>query len=141
MFVIKNTDTGKYVSRPGSERSYTTKLELARVYQTPSAADADRCTGNERVVSVASQLKGGQVAMGLPVAERPDPEVYSVGIVAASVCTALAPDEMLRAVNAAHPTGLEHGWSLSEEATFKTGDSNPCQCNHDPMRKHYLLKC
>lgn len=53
-FVLKRTSDSKYVAQPGSESSYTTKLERARVYPTREAADGDRCVENERVVDVSA---------------------------------------------------------------------------------------
>lgn len=68
-------------------------------------------------------------------------ETYSVGICHASAC---APSEMSReevegAVNAMHPTGI--GPWLANEPTFATGDPNPCECNTDVERRHWLLTC
>ena len=54
MYVIRRTDQGGgYVSKPGSKRSYTKKLEAARVYPTRSEADADRCPDNEVTLAVS----------------------------------------------------------------------------------------
>jgi hypothetical protein len=52
MYVIKNIETGKYVARFGSERSYTTKLSEMRVYKTHADATADLCRGNEIVEAI-----------------------------------------------------------------------------------------
>lgn len=49
-FIIRRED-GKYVARPGSEHSYTSKLEDARVFRTREEADRD-CCGNEQVVPI-----------------------------------------------------------------------------------------
>ena len=49
-FVLKRED-GKFVAHPGSEKSYTRKIELARVYFSREAAEADKC-GNETIVTV-----------------------------------------------------------------------------------------
>lgn len=43
----------KYVTPPGSERSYTLYLERARLFDTVEAAERERC-GNERVVEVSN---------------------------------------------------------------------------------------
>jgi len=48
LFVIKNRDTGKYVARLGSTRSYTTKISETRIFETNKAAQRERC-GNEIV--------------------------------------------------------------------------------------------
>ena len=56
MYVIVRTD-GKFVTPPGSERSYTTSLQKARIYPTFAAADGDRCPENETVRAVADLLQ------------------------------------------------------------------------------------
>jgi hypothetical protein len=68
---------------------------------------------------------------------------YGVGIVYACAC---APkdtpiEEVEAAVNEQHPTGLSHGWAKSSDETFSGGQSNPCPCNSDPSRLHWLLSC
>lgn len=55
MFIILN-EKGKYVSRPGSQKSYTTKLENARIFSTKEAAESNKCS-NERVVSLYDLMK------------------------------------------------------------------------------------
>ncbi len=47
-YVIVRNEDGKYVAEPGSEHSYTSKLERARRFKTHEAAQAD-CCGNEHV--------------------------------------------------------------------------------------------
>ena len=68
--------------------------------------------------------------------------VYAVGICAASVCVEkdATPKEIEREVNARHPTGVTP-WAMSEDATFKGGEPNPCPCPDEPDRVHYLLNC
>jgi hypothetical protein len=71
-----------------------------------------------------------------------DIKPYAVGLVCASVC---APkdtpiEEIERVVSGQHPTGLDHGWQKSKDS-FRTGDPNPCPCNDDPERLHWLLNC
>lgn len=52
-FVIKRTDQGGgFVARAGSVNSYTKKLQEARLFPTREAAEADRCPGNEIVLSL-----------------------------------------------------------------------------------------
>jgi hypothetical protein len=51
MFMLKRTD-GKYVGKPGSKHSYTTRIDLARVYKTKEEAEKDRCPENEHVVEI-----------------------------------------------------------------------------------------
>lgn len=72
-----------------------------------------------------------------------DTLVYAIGIVHVSAC---APkdqprDEVLAAADRTHPTGLDHGWAFSEDDTFSGGEPNPCVCDQDPDRLHYLLVC
>lgn len=61
MYVIQNTETGRYVTCPGSERSYTTKLQEARTFPTRESAKRD-CCENERIVSIKDvvTLMGGE---------------------------------------------------------------------------------
>lgn len=56
MYIIRNIETGKYVARSGSLRSYTSRLEDARTYVTRSHAEKDRCPSNEAVYSVTDML-------------------------------------------------------------------------------------
>lgn len=53
MYVIRNNDTGKYVTPRGSAKSYTGKLEEARTWTDAGAAQRE-CCGNETVVPVTS---------------------------------------------------------------------------------------
>lgn len=71
-----------------------------------------------------------------------DVVVYTFGLCHCSVC---APKDLPllhveTATDLAHPTGLDHGWKKSPE-NFKGGQPNPCQCNSDPSRMHYLMVC
>lgn len=72
-----------------------------------------------------------------------DVTVYAAGLCHASACapkgTPVA--EIERAANSAHPTGLDHGWRKSDNDTFSGGEPNPCACNDDPDRLHWLLEC
>lgn len=54
MYVIKRED-GKYVSRPGSEHSYTPFLQRARTFSTRASALESAC-GNEYVSSVNDEM-------------------------------------------------------------------------------------
>ena len=68
--------------------------------------------------------------------------IYSFGPFSMSVCTTLDPEKMVEEVNAAYPTGISSPWQLSEDETFRTGETNPCLCDQLPeLRKHYLLNC
>lgn len=69
MFVLKNTDHGKYVARPGSEHSYTHKLEEAQIFAKREHAENHRCRDSEIVVELDTLLLGkprpGQRALPL----------------------------------------------------------------------------
>lgn len=56
MYVIVRTADGAFVSKPGSARSYTSKLQHARTWASRDAAEAERCPGNEHVVPLESCL-------------------------------------------------------------------------------------
>ena len=68
--------------------------------------------------------------------------IYANGFCYCSVCADkdLGIEAILEYVNAHSPTGIESQWELAEE-NFKDGTINPCQCNTDKNRKHYLLNC
>ena len=55
-YVIVRVD-GQYVTPPGEEKSYTTRLEDARVFATREAAERERCVENESVVPLAAVLR------------------------------------------------------------------------------------
>lgn len=55
-YIIKNIETGKYVSRSGSEHSYTAKLQDARTFPTREAAQTE-CCGNERVTTPEQEMQ------------------------------------------------------------------------------------
>lgn len=57
MYVIQRDD-GAFVSRPGSDHSYTRLLQQARTFATRDAAERERCPGNERVLSVEQAMRG-----------------------------------------------------------------------------------
>lgn len=67
---------------------------------------------------------------------------YSVGIIHISVCV---PKEMKRVeitkdANAKYPTGISSKWKI-HKGNFHNGNSNPCQCDQEEDRLHYLLSC
>lgn len=70
--------------------------------------------------------------------------VYKSGLSHLSAC---APKEMpvgdvQDAVNESCPTGIDSSWVFAkDEPTFATGQSNPCPCNWDDARVHYLFVC
>lgn len=49
-------DDGWYVTVPGSEESYSQKLEEAWTFRDKAIADKARCPGNERVMPVSELL-------------------------------------------------------------------------------------
>jgi len=52
-YLIQRTDQGGgYVARPGSQSSYTRNVLAARRFATREEAEAQRCPGNERIVSL-----------------------------------------------------------------------------------------
>jgi hypothetical protein len=57
MYVIKRND-GAYVTPPGSFRSYTQRIQDARVFQSKETAEKERCPGNESVVTIENELRG-----------------------------------------------------------------------------------
>lgn len=89
-------------------------------------------------------MKEGRGGEGVTrVEEQPRVAPYKIGICFASVCAAkdVSVEEIEREVNLAHPTGLDHGWKFSREDHFTLGETNPCRCNTDPDRLHFLLDC
>lgn len=93
---------------------------------------------------IASESRPGSVLVGSAPAKDSTNETiqpYAVGLCSASAC---APKEasaadVERAVNRSHPTGVGP-WTVADEA-FRDGSSNPCPCNTDPSRRHWLLHC
>lgn len=77
-----------------------------------------------------------------PVPAEPDVTVYKMGLVYASVCAkkALTKSEVDEAMNRMEPSGIDSAWQVAGEP-FRTGEPNPCPCNQDPSRLHYLLVC
>lgn len=70
--------------------------------------------------------------------------IYSQGIIAMSICAdnSVSVKEIEVFANTENPTGIDSKWKLSEDKTFKSGESNPCKCDKFPnTRKHYLLNC
>lgn len=67
--------------------------------------------------------------------------VYATGLLCCSVCApaTMERDAVELAVNAAHPCGIEQGWLISNDPTFKDGTPIPATCNADPARRHWLL--
>lgn len=68
--------------------------------------------------------------------------VYSHGPVYLSACApaGMAVADIERNVNMSHPTGISSQWALAS-TPFASGEPNPCPCNDDAGRLHYLLSC
>lgn len=69
---------------------------------------------------------------------------YSVGLVCMSACVdnTVTTEELEKAANNEHPTGVRSTWKLSKDKFFRQGQPNPCPCEERPeTRKHYLLNC
>ena len=69
--------------------------------------------------------------------------VYTSGLCYLSVCVPkdLPKERLEAAVNASAPTGIKSQWQIAEDKKFKTGEANPCQCEDDAERLHYLMNC
>ena len=63
--------------------------------------------------------------------------IYSEGLFFASVCSSLSQAEV-EAWMARKPCGTTNGWTLADEP-FRSGKPNPCLCNHDASRQHWLF--
>ena len=74
---------------------------------------------------------------------KADVRIYSSGIVACSVCVNkdASIEDIEEEANKQNPTGLSHGWAVSKNRHFSGGETNPCQCENDPSRLHYLMEC
>ena len=51
-------DDGKYVTRPGSEHSYTRDIREALIVEAPDRSYVAMCCENERVVPLDDELRG-----------------------------------------------------------------------------------
>ena len=70
-------------------------------------------------------------------------DIYSKGIVACSACVPkdMSKEDIEQAVNAKLPTGISSQWKISEDEKFREGLTNPCVCEADSNKLHYLLNC
>jgi hypothetical protein len=67
--------------------------------------------------------------------------VYAVGLVHASVCTALDDEATAARLNHEHPTGVAP-WMRSPDETFREGGPNPGPCERHPRtHRHVLFEC
>jgi hypothetical protein len=58
MYLIKNINTGKFVTPSGSEKSYTFNICVAKVFHSIAEAQSYGLCGNEIIVSLESTLGG-----------------------------------------------------------------------------------
>lgn len=70
-------------------------------------------------------------------------EIYAKGLVYCSVCApnGMTVKEVERKVNIYNPTGVSSRWKISPNKTFKDGLTNPCKCENDSSKLHYLCVC
>lgn len=68
--------------------------------------------------------------------------IYTQGLVCLSACAPkdVGREDVETAANYHHPTGISSQWSISDE-DFAAGEPNPCVCNMDAGRLHWLLTC
>lgn len=94
--------------------------------------------GRDELFAQVRRVDKGEATMS----EVEEVIVYSTGLCYCSVCAPkhLPVVNVETAVDLSNPTGLDHGWRKSPE-DFINGASNPCQCETDPNRLHYLLVC
>ena len=71
-----------------------------------------------------------------------DAFIYSQGFCYTSVCASaeLTINELTEWLNNTSPTGIESKWTFDKN-NFADGNPNPCECNHNTSRKHYLFNC
>lgn len=63
--------------------------------------------------------------------------ITRVGLVQMQICTCLSVKKAIKEANVQNPTGLSHGWSLTNDATLA-----PIPCDDAPKtHKHYILVC
>jgi hypothetical protein len=133
-------------SRDAEMRKYRETLQAAshglRSYQYGNIATD---LAEEMADTIDALLSGTRGAEGGPRAWRParmsDVEIYSEGFCCMSVCSVLSPQETVDHVNRASPSGTTNGWRLSSDKEFRQGEPNPCPCDRDAARTHYLLNC
>jgi hypothetical protein len=73
-----------------------------------------------------------------------DITIYGEGIVCCSVCVPkdMSLEDIENGVNERKPTGVDSKWHISKDEKFADGiKTNPCECDQNPNRKHYLLNC
>jgi hypothetical protein len=69
--------------------------------------------------------------------------IYVSGLVHCSVCVPkhFTVEMIEEEVNLQNPTGISSKWKIDNSPKFSTGENNPCVCERDQNRKHYLMVC
>lgn len=69
--------------------------------------------------------------------------IYYTGVIHISVCApvGLPIEAVCDEANRQHPTGISSRWGRSERHAFVGGEPNPCPCQDDARRQHWLLAC
>jgi len=72
-----------------------------------------------------------------------DFHIYASGLCAMSVCVVktMPKEEIENRANMENPTGISCPWKISEDKKFADGNPNPCDCEEDKLRRHWLLYC
>lgn len=72
-----------------------------------------------------------------------DVRIYAYGLCHVSACAPKGMDRDLvaRSVNESHPIGISSPWVISAAPKFRQGQDNPCVCDKDRERLHWLLVC
>lgn len=85
-----------------------------------------------------TELRPETQEMAKRLEERdPDLVIYAMGALSMSVCSRLSPEETVARVNE-KMCGITT-WGLDPAPTFSGGQPNPCPCERDETRTHYLL--
>jgi len=58
-YILKRQPDGWYVAKVGARKSYTPKLQHARMFQSRDAAEGDRCPDNETITTVEDEMRWG----------------------------------------------------------------------------------
>lgn len=67
--------------------------------------------------------------------------VYSMGIASASVCAPeiLEGEGIASYLDKHRPGDVVRKWRVASPTSFPTGESNPCRCNQDDERLHWMF--
>ena len=68
-----------------------------------------------------------------------DFDIYSLGMVHASLCTTLSNEEATERMNGEFPTGIGSDWQISDDETFADGKEHPCKCEDSPETHRQIL--